>query len=274
MIKVSIVADAGIEAALAAFSSPEVIQAVLGDIMSGARDKWLTLAGERLHTSRRDYVNGIQEVEIDGMTASVALVGQLPNMVEDGFSAFDMHTTLLGPNVPVVPAGSGLKGKHNILDKQGQPTGKYWRTIPFRHQGPSTIGQGGGTPVGSQYVGMLGPEAAAKLGRKIWRAAQKLGATTGMPGVVPMPSSMGRLPEGLAPKLMPHHSTDIYAGMLKMQKTYEGSTQNTYTTFRRISDNQPSKWLHPGIEGAHLADEVEKYIEQVSMDAFTALLKG
>jgi hypothetical protein len=272
MIKVVVVSDAGVQTALGAFASPEIIQSVIADVMSGARDKWVKLAGERLHSTRRDYINGIQEVEVEGLSASVSLVGQLPNMVEVGIDAFDMHDTLLGPNVPVVPAGSGLRGKHNILDKKGMPTGKFWRTIPFSHQGPNTVGQGGGAPVGSQYVGHDAVGDAAKLGRKIWRAAQKLTPSTGMPGGKTQWGT--RLPEGFAPKLMPHHTTDIYAGMVKLQKVYANATQNSYATFRRISDNVPDKFLHPGIPAAHLADEVDAYIKQNVVAAFAALLNG
>lgn len=272
MIKVVIVNDANLEVALGALGNESVIQGVLSDVMTAARDKWVTLAGQRLHSTRRDYIDGIEEVEVDGLTASIALVGAIAHRIEEGVGAYDMHDTLLGPAVPVVAPGSGQKGKHDILDKDGKPTGKYWRVIPFRHQTPGSIGQGGGAPMGSAYSGHAAVENAGKLGKKIYAAAKKLGASTGMPG---QKTNWGdRLPEGLAPKLAAHHTTDIYAGMVKLSKPYgdAGKSQNTYMTFRIITDNQPEKFLHPGTEGVHIVDEVEKYIEQVASAAFSALL--
>lgn len=266
MIKTIIIADEDLAAALSASASPEVIRAVLNDVMTGARNEWIKLAGERLSSSRRDYINGIQNVELSGMLATVALVGVMPNNVEHGMPAYDMHTTLLGPDVPVVPWGSGERGKH------ARKGGGFYRVIPFRHQTPGTLGQGGGAPMGTQYKGALGDEEAKSLGKKIHKAAKKLAPTTGAPGEK---TKWGeRLPEGLAPKLSEKHSTDIYAGMVRQEKTYKGATQSTYTTFRVISDGVPDKWMHPGIEAVHIADDVQKYVEKVAPMAFAALFGG
>lgn len=161
--------------------------------------------------------------------------------------------------------GSGQKGKHARKD------GGFYRAIPFRHQTPGTIGQGGGAPMGTQYTGLIGQAAAEELGKKIHTAAQELKKTTGSPS---KGTKWGeRLPEGLAPKLKEKHTTDIYSGMVRMEKKYKGATQSTYMTFRMISDGQPTKFLHPGIEAANLAAEVEQYIDKVAPLAFAALVK-
>lgn len=266
MIKTVVVSDINFGVVLAAIEKPDVIAAVLNDVMSGARAFWIQQAGTKLSSSRRDYINGIQEVVVGKKTASVSLVGVLPNLVEQGMDAYDMHTTLLGPDVPVVPWGSGQKGKHARKD------GGFYRVIPFRHQTPGTIGQGGGTPMGKQYAGMLGKAASEELGKKIHAEAKKLAPTTGKPGSATQWGD--RLPEGLAPKLSEKHSTDIFAGMVKQEKKYKGATQSTYTTFRVISDGVPDKWHHPGIEPSRLADEVEKYVEKIAPLAFAALMEG
>lgn len=263
MIKTVVIADENTAVALAALEDDDVIATVLNDVMSAARAFWIQQAGSKLKTSRRDYINGIQEVVVGKRTASVALVGVLPNLVEQGMAAFDMHTTLLGPDVPVVPWGSGQKGKHARKD------GGFYRAIPFRHQTPGSIGQGGGVPMGKQYAGAMGMAAANELGKKIHAAAKELAPTTGKPGKTQWGE---RLPEGLAPKLSAKHTTDIYAGMVRQEKTYKGATQSTYTTFRMISDGVPDKWMHPGIEPANIADDVEKYVDKIAPLAFAALL--
>ncbi len=266
MIHVVTVPDEDFDAALQAFSSPEALQGVLENVMAGARAEWIRLAGERLSSSRRDYVQGIQQVVVQGSTASIALVGRLPNMIEQGHGPFDMHDTLLGPDVPVVPFGSGMKGKH------ARAEGGFWRVVPFRHQTPGSIGQGGGTPMGNPYQGHSAVSDAAKLGKAVHRAAKKLAATKGGPGEKTQWG--GRLPEGLAPKLKPHHTTDIYAGMVRVEKTYEKATQSTYMTFRAISDGAPEKWMHPGIKAANLSDDVQKYVDAVASQAIAALVGG
>lgn len=259
MLRTIVISDLLPDHVLAEFE-PEVFKQLVADLMAGGRARWIQLAGEKLHTSRRDYINGIQEIELKGLSASVELVGVLPNLIEDGMDPYDMHQTLLGPNVPV-----GSPGK-----KQAKG-GHYYRAIPFRHQTAGTIGQGGGVPMGAAYEGHPLVKSAAALGRKVYSTAKKLSPTTGHPGG-PVKYG-GRLPAGLAPKLKEKHSTDIYAGMIRQEKVYKSATQSTYTTFRTISDAVPDKWLHPGIEGAHLADEVHQFLEKIAVKAIEALIK-
>lgn len=244
-ITVTIAGDDAFAEMLLLATSPEAVNAVLADVMSGARAFWIKQANEKLHSSRRDYVNGIQEVVVEDGIASITLTGALALMVENGASPFDMHQTLLGPSVPVA-AGPGQPGKR--VNKQGQ----FYRSIPFRHQTPGTIGQGGGVPMGTPY-------GSSAIGKAVHAAAKKLAPTTRMPGQGTQWG--GRLESGLAPLLKPHHSVDIYAGMVKQKAT--GSGQNTYTTFRTISEAVPDKWLHPGMPPANLIGAVEDYVSDV-----------
>jgi hypothetical protein len=177
-----------------------------------------------------------------------------------------MHDTLLGPNVPVVGPGGG-KGKRMSTD------GHYYRAIPFRHQGPETSGQGGGVPMGAQYH-VRGSADQLRLGRAVMGAARQLAATRGSPGG-PVKYG-GRLAAGTGGvgKLKPHHTTDIYAGMVRQEKTYRSATQSTYTTFRIISSKHPEKWLHPGLAGVHIVDDVVSHVERIAPAAFLAAAWG
>jgi hypothetical protein len=264
-IKVTILSDFAPED-LEAAAEPEFMSGVLESVMSGARNEWLRLANSRLRSSRRDYANGIQPVEVGDGFAAVELLGELPNMVENGADPFDMHQTLLGPNVPVAPAGQ--RGKRVNKD------GKFYRSIPFRHQTPGTAGQGGGQVMGSQWAKFSDQEMIAGLvfGKRAHQTAKRLKPT--VMGPDGKTQWGGRLREGMAAKLRPHHSTDIFAGMVRMQKQYPGGNQNTYMTFRTISDAVPDKWQHPGIEAAHLASEVQKYVERVAAEAFLAAARS
>lgn len=276
------VLDAFVPETVLAAMDPEVIQQALLAIMDGAWAFWVQQAGLRFHSTRRDYQAGIQPVQaIQGGGAMVVLAGQLPNLLENGMAAFDQHDTLLGPNVPTVPVGQ--RGKHR------NKAGGFYRAIPFRHQVPGTLGVGGGAPMGSSYEGVVADAVA--LGRAVHAAAKRLAPTTGQPGGPVSTARGGRLPAGTggAPLLRSQprrmmvggqvrtaapHAVDIYAGMVRQQKTYGRATQNTYMTFRTISTSQPDKWLHPGLEPAHLADEVSRYVDRVAPAALWAVLNG
>ena len=262
MIKVTVPEDL-IPAELGIALSPAVVQEVLTDVMASARHHWVTEAGKRLHATAGDYVGGLQEVVVEGTTATLALTGAFPVMLEEGAPAYDMHDTLLGPNVPV--AGPGGRGKH---PRKG---GGFYRSVPFRHQTPGTLGVAG-APMGNQYGRGL-PDAGttqSALGKAVHAAARRLAPTTGMPGGGTKWG--GRLPDGVggAGLLKPHHTTDIYAGMVRQQKTYGRATQNTYTTFRTISDGKMGGWIHPGITGVHILDSVVQHVEDIAGRAFVA----
>lgn len=223
----------------------DVIEQALASIMAGARAFWIQQAQQNLKTSRVDYIHGIQPVYQQGTLAMIDLLGTLPNMVEHGASGFDMRDTLLQFGDP------GVR-----INKDG----KKYRSIPFRHQTPGTQAQGGGQVMGDPYKDVVADSKA--LGRKIHKHAKKL--KTGE-----------RLQKGLAPKLKPFHTNDIYAGMQRVQQPKaKGKGQVYYNTFRTISeDSDPVKWQHPGIEPHHFLDAVEDYVLDVAEGAFFALME-
>lgn len=252
--------DLVIPEALADVLSDEIVTSLVANIAEAARSEWIRLAGNALHSTRQDYINGIQPVEVTPGTATITLVGMFPNLLENGMSATDLHNTLLGPNVPISEPGE--RGKHVSIDPR---TGKvkFYRAIPFRH----SVGEKG-AGFGNPYRGHQAIADAAALGREIYGRAKKLSGTLSDPygGTV---KQGGRLPAGLAPKLRPHHATDIYAGMRKERKTYERATQSQYVTFRTISTGSPG-WLRPATPGVHLAAEVSQFVQQIAPQTFSA----
>ena len=233
------------------------VNELLDTVASAARAKWVKLAKANLTSTQGRYVDGIQPVQALPSTPEtqgrvIQLVGQLPLALENGQKAYDMHDTLLGPSVPVVDRGKGLKGKHRKKD------GGFYRAIPFRHQTPGTDGLLG-PAMGKAYEGMLGQKEAAALGKRIYNEAIKLTRTTGMPGTKITWGT--RLATGLAPKLKEHHATDIYASMAKQSKFYEQVTQSSYVTFRTISTGSPG-WFRKATPGLFLAKQVQDFIER------------
>lgn len=257
MIKTVLLSDS-LDRAVLASVNPEVLKILLGNLASAGRAYWVKQAGAKLTSSRRDYIAGIQQVTVDGLTATIELVGKFPNMIEQGASSWDMKDSLLGPSVPVV-SGPGQKGKMRAKD------GSFYRAIPFKHQTPGTAGLGGGAPMGTSYAAHPLVQDAAKLGKMIHGEAKKLApSTNGGWG--------GRLPPGLAPKLKNAHATDIYAGMVRLEKSYGSATQSSYATFRMISSKPDGKWIHPGLEAADISSDVDRYIRGIADAALEVLL--
>lgn len=239
--------------ALVALLGPEFERALLDDLGASARAKWIRLAQTQLATSKRDYIQGIQEVTGEGAERIIALVGWLPNAVENGLAAYDMRETLLGN-------GKGHESKGG---------GRY-RAIPFRHGTPGTkggVGAAMGARMGPQgemsrgHQGGLSTGAAAALGKSIYGAAKRL-----RPGQSLNTSGMG------IPKLAPHHATDIFAGMRRERKLYAQATQSQYVTFRTISTKNTTGWIHPGINARHLANQVQSHVQELGAAAINSAL--
>jgi hypothetical protein len=223
----------------------------------------MQLARKQFHTTKAEYIGAIQEIEWRGKdTAVITLVGVLPNLLEHGMRTTDMHDTLLGPNVPVAPRGQ--KGKHPRIE------GGYFRAIPFRHYTPGAGAHG--AQMGKALENLMGPAYAQQIGKAIYGAAKKLDATYKDP--YSKTHWGGRLDTAAVqsqkkisiPKLKPYHHSDIYAGMVRIQQTYEKATQSQYKTFRTISvdgSGSPlgsSPWIRPGTTGANLAKQVSEYV--------------
>lgn len=260
---------------------------VLREVAEAARAKWLSLAGERLHRTSSDYQAAIQPVEAKGDVASVTLVGRWPNMVEHGFAFFDMRETLLGPNVPVVPYGSGQKGKHQ------NKSGGYYRSIFFRQGSARSTGRNF-QRVTDAYAGYLGQKRARQLGRMAWDEMKKLDPSLSNPGE--KTKWGGRLStagtelheKGRSHKIVrgpngerqfvrhggAEHAAPLFEGAVKLQQTYARATQAFFGTFRTISTSSLEGWIHPGYTGARLVSEVERYVSSIAPGMFLAAVDG
>jgi len=249
--------------------SDTAMKVILEQIAAAARAEWIRLAGEAFNSTKRDYINGIQPVRIKGMTATISLVGMMPNMLEEGMAEVDMHDTLLGPNVPV--SLPGQRGKHERKD------GGFYRSIPFRHGTPSSSGS---SAMGRPYSGHEAVADAKALGRAIYAAAKKLNPTTSQPGEG---SKYGGRLKGdtvkykgkklTIPKLKDHHKSHIYQGMIRSTKTYEKANQGQYTTFRTIATGSDG-WIRPATPGKFLAKEVSAFVARIAPQSFDSFLKG
>lgn len=240
---------------------PEAVDSVLLNIAVATRNHWIGLAEKDPSSFAGDYLRGIQDVSMRPGTAIIALVGEIPHMLEDGRSNEDMRDFLLGPNVPTVPRGE--RGKHETED------GELYRSIPFRHMPPGSKGKTAGQEMGSPYSGHNAVADSKRLGRDIYAAAKALSATRTAPGGGQ--AYGGRLKAGTAGAvpLKSHHKTDVYAGMIRLEKTYEKATQSQYVTFRTISTSEKEGWFRT-IPARHYAQQVADFAADLAPKAFAA----
>lgn len=249
-----------------------------------ARTHLVTLAQAELRSSARDYVAGIQPLELvstgTGPVAKLKLTGSLANMVEHGAGPWDLRSTLLKPG------GKGVRQSK---------TGHLYMAVPFRHMGAGTSGKNA-PALGSQFTeegqqphhrgfkGSMTASEAFGLGLGIQQKAKKLAASTGAPGGKTQWG--GRLDADLAPALRQRHAGDIFAGMVRQTKKYEKATGAQYVSFRMISNNpgsfrwdsqsksvkfgrgtsqgtQEKNWTHPGITARHLFPKTQAYLQMI-----------
>jgi hypothetical protein len=254
----------------------DALNGILSDVTASARNHWIRLAEQDDSVYRADYINGIQPAVAESATRHVvALVGDVPHLLEDGAPRLDMRTTLLGSNVPTVPMGE--RGKHQ------NKKGGYFRAIPFRHTGVSS-GKTVGQSMGSAYSGHQAIADSKKLGRAIYRAAKSLEATKSDPygktkwgGRLDTSKIRGGLKQGVGsvPLLKSHHKSDIYQGMVRQEKTYEKATQSQYVTFRTISTSvQDGSWWRKPIQARRYANKVGVFVSKVLPDAISAFVEA
>lgn len=138
--------------------APQVVNAVQSSIQASLaiiRDRWQTEVQNKLNSARPLYLQGLQWDSVmfpydgDMFSGAVQLQGKFPNMLETGFTAFDMKIGF-------------SKSDRKIKKKDGG----WYLTIPFRHSTP-----------GSFMYGQPMPKA-------VYKKASKLGAgeTLSFPG--------------------------------------------------------------------------------------------
>tara|TARA_R110000765_G_scaffold35673_15_gene80115 strand:- start:3246 stop:4070 length:825 start_codon:yes stop_codon:yes gene_type:complete len=232
-------------------AQPEMLRRVLPEIAEAIRNDIVSMSQRQLGPqSAREYAMGVTVMHFPITPrmmlrgsyvhfATVALHGWLPNALEKGLPAYDMKPGL-------------LTGRNAKVGKDGN----RYNTVPFSHGTPGSVGHAG-TPMGSaEKKSGMSRSQAELLGKRIHRAAQKLAATTSNPKTGTEWGQRLKAGTAGAQKLKKNHSTDVYAGMVRQEKTYGKATQSKYSTFRRVSDKSPAdKWLHPGITAHHFFDQ-------------------
>ena len=207
---------------------------------------WEALAKKKLKSTREEYVQNIIHVDKGRFNKQIILTGVVPNMVEQGASAFDIKEGFRkSPKVRYTIPVYGKKG--NMLRSGGD----WYLTIPFRIGVPGTLGQAGFTGQMPQEV----YDIMRKRGNRIALRADEIPAPYNIPQ---SRAAIQATPQN--PYYAQYtHKSSIYEGLTKRTAQYGKTTQNTYGTFRRAGANSdPLSWIHKGISAYRLADEAVK----------------
>lgn len=234
--------DLGYNVDIFSSSTEEAFRVALAGIAKGAHAEWIRLAQTRLHTSRFDYINGLRQA--DSFTAKVVagqpvfeirLVGRMPNNYEFGMDSFDMKMSRPG----------WLGGSKAKVNQEG----KSYVRIPFRHS----------TSESSARFRYTGKAARENLKTELRNTVKQYGLNR------MIKRATGEVVEGpvaRVPKVAGVHR--YLQGLTRIQKPTSDPKrgQSMLMTWRTMSESSPEdSWIHPGLDGAKLLPEVEKWVD-------------
>lgn len=200
---------------------------------------WSLEATAKLNSTRQGYINGLEVLDKGNFSRIIRLNGQFNNMLEKGCSAFDMKDGFR----------KSSKVKYTTkIGKGGVITHSWYLTIPFRHGVPTTIGDN------SAFSGILPQEVYDAV--KVKKSNEGLKRSE-----IPSPYDLPKTRRAIVvpnAKTIPayQHKSSIYQGVSKRTGAYEKVTQNTYVSFRRVSENSDeNSWMHKGLEAGNFLEK-------------------
>lgn len=238
------------------------IQAVSAAVLAN----WTALAKRELGSTREEYIQNLNKVDVGRFAKQIVLTGVLPNMLEQGATPFDIKEGFK----------KSPKARHTIAkyNKKGQvisPGGQWYLTVPFRIGVPGTLGQAG-------FSGQMPTEIYDIMKKRSTGVALD---RSEIPSPYDVPRSRAAI---AATPTTPYyakyvHKTSLYDGLTKRTAQYGKTTQNTYGTFRRASENSdPLSWIHKGLVARNLAEravqitDVDTIVENEVTDFLDAVL--
>jgi hypothetical protein len=219
------------------------IQDAVQNLAESAYSYIISEVQQKLKTTRMDYLKNLTFERLDDSSWLISLEGTWPNMVEDGFTGYDLKETLLKSN-KVVQVGSRAGENWVRINQDGQ---KY-AAVPFQEKQadmPSDLAQA-----------MKSMSAKNAQGRK-----QKITKL--------FKGKEGQPLEGKVATAKSDNS--LLDAMVKYQYRNESGTMSSiYMNYRMISENSDG-WQHPGWAGCHFFQAAEQWIE-AEMDNIIKIL--
>jgi hypothetical protein len=245
---------AGLGGVINAYVLPTVHQAVKA-VASEAAYRWKDgVAKAKLWNGEKQaYIESINWLMLSDFEAIVSTTYDQAGAIETGRPAYDMKKRL----------NTSMKVR---VAKHGKHAGMRYLIIPMRHNTPGNVALAQAMPDDIyKKAKRLDPSIiTGTVSRPSGTGAISL--KTKKPVMVPQQqySWGGKLPAGLAPKLKPHHTTDIYAGMYRFNTSAGKGKSSSYNTFRVMGEWQSDKWIIPAKPGLYLAKSVQ---DSIALDA-------
>lgn len=211
----------------------DVIDFVVKETTALYADHWRHQAQIELHSTRDRYIANLNVLDEGRMKGAVVLDytrDKLVRMIEEGASAFDMK--------------AGFSKSQHVSFKED---GGWYLTIPFRIGTPSAIGEAGG-------IGTIMSEETYKSAKQLGsKESLKTEQLSSIEQLLQTRSGVSSIPESKTFQEYKHKGA-ILAGMVKINDPV--TKQNTYMTFRRVSDNSDQdSWVYRGLIGYGLAEK-------------------
>jgi len=225
----------------------DMIDNVIKGITARFAREWEDQAKNKLKSSRAQYIKSLY-IGTSGMfEGHVALLGTLPNMIEQGADPFDMK---LG----FAQSSKRKEGKNG-----------WYLTIPFRHGTPGILGESAG------FSNVM-PAEIYKVAKGLQVRKTYLFGASGQSGESLKNS---QIPAALnIPATRPEiitknqtfeayvHKSSIYQGMQRNAKQYGERETGQYITFRRVSQNSDrNAFIHKGIKAFNFAEAALRNID-------------
>ena len=217
-----------------------------------------------LRSTRQSYYRGLTQPIIGQLKGSLQLVGTLPNMIEQGASAFDMKIGF-----------SKSTKKHQSKTKQG-----WYLTIPFRWATPDAVAENEAfsNVMDEPMYQVVKPRdrGGAQITKKeITDSRSSYGVIGGRERIT---RNYGSLTQ--SQRSAYKHQSPIGAGVKQNLAPYKAVVQGTYVSFRRVSNNSPvNSWIYKGLEARNFmidalySSETEMAIAKGVRDGLNALGK-
>lgn len=194
---------------------------------------------------RKTYINSLRWEYTGPYSAVVTTDYKIASEIESGRPAKDLKRML----------DSSMKVRNS---KKGR-----YLIIPFRHNVPAGDGH---SSYAKQMPAHIYAQAKALAPSRVTSIGSRASGTgaldikTKSPFLVPQRAYDwgAKLPKGMAPKKSAHHTSDFYAGMVRMQT---GKNSSAYITFRIMGVWQTGKWIVDAKPGQWIARSVAQSVQ-------------
>ena len=207
-------------------------EAVVKTVTTVVHSAWASQAKKGLKSARSQYINSLIVSEAGRFSNVITLVGAVPNMIEQGKSAFDMKKGFEDSSKKTITRGAdGMLG--------------WYLTIPFSYAQPGAIGES------TKFTGVLPSDVS-----RILKSKQKLNPDaklnlSDIPDEYKIPKAKSTL-NLLDGTLTPEYKS-IYEGVHQVGGAGSGGP---IMSFRRVSNKSlEESWMHPGIKARNFAEK-------------------